>query len=448
MKRYICLLVVLATCRHIILAEEPIAIEFDYPVRPFTAYKNDAPLLEPVWFNCIDTDQDGLECWDIGGAPDSHDGDSVQTCTAADPDRNCHRLLYHLGEDWNRGSGDEDCGDPVYSIADGRVVYAGPGLLGFGNVIIIKHVLDGGREVGSLYAHLQETSVSTGEPVHLETEIGTIGKTGGWPFCHLHFEMRSAPDMVNCTGPFTSDRCTGRGWTDSVGGGLYPSKEKQIDVDTISGYLVPSAFLDERLLRHEQVLEHSVFGGDFFSAPSWVAGRNAVLSGQGGDTSMIELLENEEVNVVHLFPPFTWADPDDLVFEVGEAYWIKSDPSYHTLRVYLPTLLTNGFDDQAVSDVLVHLGSQFCREDSQRGCFVDLLMTSFTHVPSLSDDNWSVHRVSVRFREADGDEATDTIYHARSLSNPVWRLITYPSPVNGDRTGMEQLSINTGLLEN
>jgi murein DD-endopeptidase MepM/ murein hydrolase activator NlpD len=30
-------------------------------------------------------------------------------------------------------------GDPVYAVADGTVVYAGTGIVGFGELIILKH---------------------------------------------------------------------------------------------------------------------------------------------------------------------------------------------------------------------------------------------------------------------------------------------------------------------
>src|SRR5580700_7729013 len=47
----------------------------------------------------------------------------------------------HLGEDWDGvGGGDTDLGDPVYAIATGVVVFSDNVHVGWGNVIIVRHV--------------------------------------------------------------------------------------------------------------------------------------------------------------------------------------------------------------------------------------------------------------------------------------------------------------------
>src|SRR5688572_2491235 len=44
----------------------------------------------------------------------------------------------HLGEDWNKiTGGDTDCGEAVYSTADGEIVFAADAGPGWGNVIVI-----------------------------------------------------------------------------------------------------------------------------------------------------------------------------------------------------------------------------------------------------------------------------------------------------------------------
>lgn len=122
------------------------------------------------------------------------------------------RVNNHLGEDWNgEGGGDTDCGEPVYAVSKGSIVYAADAGSGWGNVIIVRHELLDGTQVESLYAHLQSISKTRGT-VERREQIGTIGKDG-WPYCHLHFELR----FSNChpwgsPGPGYSTDATG--WID------------------------------------------------------------------------------------------------------------------------------------------------------------------------------------------------------------------------------------------
>lgn len=64
---------------------------------------------------------------------------------------------------------------------------------GYGNNIIIKH------ENGyySLYAHLSETLVKTGDQVNQETVIGKIGDTGWATGPHLHLEIYGPEGKIN-----------------------------------------------------------------------------------------------------------------------------------------------------------------------------------------------------------------------------------------------------------
>jgi hypothetical protein len=75
-------------------------------------------------------------------------------------------------------------GAPVLAANRGRVVHAG--WLGiYGNCVIIDH----GMGLQSLYAHLSSISVTTGQMVELETELGRSGATGLAGGDHLHFTM-------------------------------------------------------------------------------------------------------------------------------------------------------------------------------------------------------------------------------------------------------------------
>lgn len=119
----------------------------------------------------------------------------------------------HLGEDWNRNTGgNTDCGEPVYAIADGLIVYAQGAGPGWGNVVIIDHQLPSGEKVESLYGHMQDIKKTDGF-VKKREQIGTIGSANGRYPCHLHLELRT-PDCPMWTQPgpgYSSERT---GWVD------------------------------------------------------------------------------------------------------------------------------------------------------------------------------------------------------------------------------------------
>ena len=73
---------------------------------------------------------------------------------------------------------------PVLAANRGRVVHAG--WLGiYGNCVVVDH----GMGLQSLYAHLSSITVTTGQMVELETELGRSGATGLAGGDHLHFTM-------------------------------------------------------------------------------------------------------------------------------------------------------------------------------------------------------------------------------------------------------------------
>ena len=100
----------------------------------------------------------------------------------------------HLGDDWNgKSGGDTDLGDPVYSIANGVVVFAQSFAHGWGNVVIVRHAYDeGGRTkfADSLYGHLDRILVRVGQHLRRGQQLGTIGTGGGLYAAHLHLEIR------------------------------------------------------------------------------------------------------------------------------------------------------------------------------------------------------------------------------------------------------------------
>lgn len=76
-------------------------------------------------------------------------------------------------------------GQPVLAAADGIVVYSGAGLVGYGELIIIKH----SDEWLSAYAHNRRRLVAEGSRVKSGDFIAEMGKTGAIREM-LHFEIR------------------------------------------------------------------------------------------------------------------------------------------------------------------------------------------------------------------------------------------------------------------
>jgi lipoprotein NlpD len=76
-------------------------------------------------------------------------------------------------------------GDPVLASADGRVVYAGAGLRGYGNLIILKH----NNTYLTAYAHNQTLLVKEDQTVRKGQKIAEMGSTDT-DRVKLHFEIR------------------------------------------------------------------------------------------------------------------------------------------------------------------------------------------------------------------------------------------------------------------
>ena len=76
-------------------------------------------------------------------------------------------------------------GDPVLAAADGRVVYAGAGLRGYGNLIILKH----NNTYLTAYAHNQTLLVKEDQTVRKGQKIAEMGSTDA-DRVKLHFEVR------------------------------------------------------------------------------------------------------------------------------------------------------------------------------------------------------------------------------------------------------------------
>ena len=76
-------------------------------------------------------------------------------------------------------------GDPVLAAADGRVVYVGAGLRGYGNLIILKH----NNTFLTAYAHNQTLLIKEDQSVRKGQKIAEMGSSDA-DRVKLHFEVR------------------------------------------------------------------------------------------------------------------------------------------------------------------------------------------------------------------------------------------------------------------
>jgi lipoprotein NlpD len=83
-------------------------------------------------------------------------------------------------------------GDPVLAAADGKVVYAGSGLRGYGNLVILKH----NNTYLTAYAHNQSLLVKEDQTVQKGQRIAEMGSSDA-DRVKLHFEIRKQGKPVD-----------------------------------------------------------------------------------------------------------------------------------------------------------------------------------------------------------------------------------------------------------
>ncbi len=98
-----------------------------------------------------------------------------------------HRWTHHNGTDFSL-----ERGAPVYTTADGEVVYAKRSH-GLGKVIVIDH----GYGYRTVYGHLDAFNTARGQQVKRGQKIGEVGNTGRSTAPHLHYEVHVDGKAVN-----------------------------------------------------------------------------------------------------------------------------------------------------------------------------------------------------------------------------------------------------------
>ena len=101
---------------------------------------------------------------------------------------------HHLGDDLNGiGGENSDLGDPIYAIADGRVLLARDGGPGWGNVMIVLHAYIDPSQAGELkyvqsyYGHVEKMLARPGDEVRRGQQIATVGTANGRYFAPSAF---------------------------------------------------------------------------------------------------------------------------------------------------------------------------------------------------------------------------------------------------------------------
>ncbi|MDZ7859927.1 MAG: M23 family metallopeptidase [Candidatus Krumholzibacteriota bacterium] len=87
---------------------------------------------------------------------------------------------------------DTTMGEPVVASASGKVAFAGR-RNGYGKIIIVDH----GKRIHTIYAHLSSILCKMGDYVKIGQKIGKAGKSGRTTGTHLHFEIRVKGNAVN-----------------------------------------------------------------------------------------------------------------------------------------------------------------------------------------------------------------------------------------------------------
>lgn len=100
---------------------------------------------------------------------------------------------FHQGVDFDPGRG-----AAIGAIADGVVSQVVATHSGWGNHVVVEHVING-QKVESLYGHMLDNSfaVAVGDTVKVGQTLGLVGSTGESTGAHLHLEIRLNGVPVN-----------------------------------------------------------------------------------------------------------------------------------------------------------------------------------------------------------------------------------------------------------
>jgi murein DD-endopeptidase MepM/ murein hydrolase activator NlpD len=84
-------------------------------------------------------------------------------------------------------------GTPVVAASEGKVIYIGENIEGYGNLVIVKH----DNDYMTAYAHLKDVLVERGSKVKRGESIGTVGQSGNISQPQLHFSIRKGKKTID-----------------------------------------------------------------------------------------------------------------------------------------------------------------------------------------------------------------------------------------------------------
>jgi lipoprotein NlpD len=107
------------------------------------------------------------------------------------------RVSSAFGQRWGRKHEGIDLaapvGTPVLAAQEGRVLYAGNTVQGYGNMVVLQHAND----LLTAYAHNSVLLVRVGDRVRAGQTIARVGQSGRATGPHLHFEVRQGQVPLN-----------------------------------------------------------------------------------------------------------------------------------------------------------------------------------------------------------------------------------------------------------
>ena len=161
---------------------------------------------------------------------------------------------YHQGDDWHRGAGAAEIGDPIVAVAAGKVLYAGDARKDGGGwgPAFGKHVLIQWDEHGrtSIDAHMNKVTAKVGKHVKAGQKIGEKGMTGNVTGPHDHHEQH-----------------LGTRWTDKDVKPIYPGKQSTVKITAPPTEPKEASFLDmkEQKIKKRTKAQSVKTGGKYYT---------------------------------------------------------------------------------------------------------------------------------------------------------------------------------------
>lgn len=309
---------------------------------------------------------------------------------------------YHIGEDWNGVCGfDTDLNAPLYAIADGIVDEVGNDS-SRGKWLSIIYTLPDGKQVKSVYFHLNDILVTVNNPVYKNsTVIAKIGNTGASTYAHLHWGM-----LTDMNAPIVG--------------------YNQLSITDALKYTPPALFVDDR-----------ASGGITIPMTNGVWTQFTVQNYTPSSTAYVQDLANErysiqravDLGIIELYGIFwqgtdgNWyynPDVTKVFLEPNVNYSIIAKANSLSLNLLFPG--NNFLADRARSDMVYAA--------SQNGNFQDVIAVSYQENLSW-DPSWELRQMPF----TTVIQTSGWIYHATNITNRFLRYTAYYDPSTGVWTG-------------